>query len=66
MIPQSFKDIISNGENVGMLQTIAMILFILLFIGIVLYVFSRPKKFYRDEENAPLDDGEDDDFNLKH
>ncbi len=66
MIPQSFKDIISNGENVGLLQTIAMIMFIILFLGIVLYVFSRPKKFYRDEENAPLDDGEDDDNILKH
>ncbi len=59
MIPQSFKDIISNGENVGLFQTIAMILFIILFLGIVWFVFSRPKKYYRDQENAPLDDDEE-------
>ena len=60
MIPQSFKDIISNGENVGLLQTIAMIIFILLFLGIVVFVFSRPKKYYREEENAPLSDDDED------
>lgn len=56
MIPQSIKDIISNGDNVGLYQTIAMILFILFFLGIVFYVFSRPKKYYEEEENAPLND----------
>lgn len=56
MIPQSFKDILSSGENVGLYQTIAMIIFMLFFLGIVFYVLSRPKKFYNEEENAPLDD----------
>ncbi len=61
MIPQSVKDIISNGENVGFLQTLAMILFILLFLGIIFWVFSRPKKYYEEEENAPLNDYLDED-----
>ena len=56
MIPQSFKDILSSGENASLFQTIAMIIFILFFLGLVFYVFSRPKKYYREEENAPLDD----------
>lgn len=56
MIPQSVKDIVGNGENVGLYQTIAMLLFIIFFVGIILYVFSRPKKFYEEEENAPLND----------
>ena len=56
MIPQSFKDILNNGENVGLYQTIAMIIFILFFVGLVFYVFSRPKKHYTEEEHAPLDD----------
>ncbi|AZI67145.1 CcoQ/FixQ family Cbb3-type cytochrome c oxidase assembly chaperone [Kaistella daneshvariae] len=56
MIPQSVKDILANGSNVGLYQTIAMILFILFFLGIVFYVFSRPKKYYEEEENAPLND----------
>lgn len=60
MIPQSVKDIVANGENVGLYQTIAMLLFIIFFIGIVYYVFSRPKKFYEEQENAPLNDNLED------
>ncbi len=59
MIPQSIKDILSNGENVGLYQTIAMAVFILLFLGIVYFVFSRPKKYYDEEANAPLNDNID-------
>ena len=64
MIPQSVKDIVANGENVGLYQTLAMLLFIIFFIGIVYYVFSRPKKFYEEEENAPLNDHLEDDKDL--
>ena len=63
MIPQSFKDIISNGANVGLYQTIAMIFFIILFLGIMWFVFSRPKKYYTEEENAPLNDDDDNSLN---
>ncbi|HAI80677.1 MAG TPA: CcoQ/FixQ family Cbb3-type cytochrome c oxidase assembly chaperone [Chryseobacterium sp.] len=56
MIPQNVKDILSNGENVGFYQTLAMLLFLFFFLGIVYYVFSRPKKHYDEEANAPLDD----------
>lgn len=56
MIPQSFKDILSNGDNVGLYQTIAMLIFILFFLLLVFYVFSRPKKYYKEEESAPLGD----------
>lgn len=59
MIPQSIKDILSNGENVGLYQTIAMVVFILLFLGIVYFVFSRSKKHYDEEANAPLNDNID-------
>lgn len=64
MIPQSFRDILSNSENTGLFQTLALVIFLLFFIGIVIYVFSRPKKYYREEENAPLDD--DEPFNSNH
>jgi cytochrome c oxidase cbb3-type subunit 4 len=56
MIPQSMKDILANGENVGFYQTFSMILFLIFFLGIVFYVFSRPKKHYDEEANAPLND----------
>lgn len=60
MIPQSFKDILANGENVGLYQTIAMLIFILLFLGIAYFTFSRPKKYYDEEANAPLEDNSKD------
>jgi cytochrome c oxidase cbb3-type subunit IV len=62
MIPQSFKDILSNGENAGLFQTIALLIFMIFFIGLIVYVFSRPKKHYQEEENAPLDDDFPTDF----
>ena len=55
MIPQNVKDILSNGENVGFYQTLAMLFFLFFFLGIVYYVFSRPKKHYDEEASAPLD-----------
>ena len=55
MIPQNVKDILSNGENVGFYQTLAMLLFLFFFLGIVYYVFSRPKKLYDEETNVLLD-----------
>ncbi len=61
MIPQSFKDIISNVENAGFFQTLAMIIFILFFVMVVYIVINRPKKYYSEEENAPLEKDHDDD-----
>lgn len=65
MIPQSIKEIVSNGGNVGLFQTLAMLLFMLLFVGLIWYVFSRPKKHYEEEANAPLTkDHPEDQFKL--
>lgn len=60
MIPQNIKDILSNGENVGLLQTLSMIFFLIFFAGILIYVFSRSKKHYDEAANAPLEDDIDD------
>ena len=56
MIPQSFRDIISNQENVGFYQTLALLLFVLFFVLLVIFVFSRSKKYYNEQQNAPLED----------
>lgn len=56
MIPSNFKDILANTEYAGFFSTLSMILFIMFFIGTVVYVFSRPKKHYSDIEKAPLED----------
>ncbi len=61
MIPQSFKDIVSNVEHAGFFQTLAMIIFILFFVVVVYIVINRPKKYYTEEENAPLEKDHDDD-----
>lgn len=60
MIPQHIKDLLANGENVGFYQTLSMILFLIFFLGIVFYVFSRSKKHYEEEANAPLEHDADD------
>lgn len=60
MIPQNIKDILANGENVGLYQTFSMIFFLIFFLGIVIWVFSRSKKYYDEEANAPLEDDIDD------
>ena len=64
MIPQNFKDILSNGENASLYSTIAMFIFLACFVLLIVYVFTRPKKFYNEEANAPLEDDivEDDPF----
>jgi cytochrome c oxidase cbb3-type subunit 4 len=59
MIPQSFKDILSNSDYANLYQIIAMFIFIIFFVGLVIYVFSRPKKHYNQDANAPLDDDSD-------
>lgn len=56
MIPSNFKDILAHIENAGMLQTLAMLIFIIFFLSTVYYVMSRPKKHYSDVEKAPLED----------
>lgn len=64
MIPQSFKDIVSNLENAGFFQTLAMIIFILFFLVVVYIVINRPKNYYNEEENAPLEKDEDENQTL--
>ena len=66
MIPQSIKDILGNSGDNSIFQTIAMLFFLVLFLVIVYWVFSRPKKYYDEEANAPLNDDivKDNDENL--
>ena len=56
MIPSNFKDILAHIENAGILQTLAMLIFIIFFLSTVYYVMSRPQKHYSDVEKAPLED----------
>lgn len=58
MIPENFKQILANEQYNGILQTVALLIFILFFLGILFYVFSRPKRYYDEEARAPLNDDE--------
>ena len=60
MIPQSVKELIANEDGTGFYQTLALILFMLFFIGIILYTLSRSKNHYRDAANAPLEEDKND------
>lgn len=66
MIPQSFKDILSNEDNTGFFQTLALLIFLVFFLCVIFYVFSRPKKHYEEVTNAPLQNDENQTFNLKN
>lgn len=63
MIPQNFRDILSNEQYTGLFQTIALLIFMIFFVGLIVYVFSRPKKHYDEAASAPLED-DDKPFNL--
>lgn len=63
MIPQSVKELVASENGTGFYQTLALILFMIFFIGIILYTLSRSKNHYRDAANAPLE-GEENDRNL--
>ncbi|MBF5027861.1 cbb3-type cytochrome oxidase subunit 3 [Planobacterium oryzisoli] len=56
MIPQNVKDIVSNEQFTGLFQTLALLIFMVFFIAVIVYVFSRPKKHYDEAANAPLED----------
>jgi cbb3-type cytochrome oxidase subunit 3 len=56
MIPENFKDILNNEQNTGLYQTLALVIFLILFIGIIVSVFSKSKKYYNDAADIPLQD----------
>ncbi|WP_392437316.1 cbb3-type cytochrome oxidase subunit 3 [Cruoricaptor ignavus] len=46
----------SNGQS--LYQIIALLIFFSFFIALLWYVFSKPKKYYEDQAELPLDDDE--------
>lgn len=55
MIPQNFKDFLANTYNTGLYQIIALIFFMIFFISLIVLVFSKPKKYYKEVSESPLD-----------
>ncbi|MGB6083920.1 cbb3-type cytochrome oxidase subunit 3 [Moheibacter sp.] len=53
-----FKDAFTNYENAGILQTLSLLLFVIFFLGLIYFIWKRPKEYYKDDANRPLDDDE--------
>ncbi|WP_068597040.1 cbb3-type cytochrome oxidase subunit 3 [Vaginella massiliensis] len=55
-----FKESFSDYSFASSLQTISLILFILFFLGTFYYVWKRPKEDYKEAENLPLEEDQED------
>jgi cytochrome c oxidase cbb3-type subunit IV len=63
MIPENFKDILRNSQDSAFLGTLALVLFVLFFSGLIYVTLMQPKKRYNEVEGLPLDQDETN-FNL--
>ncbi len=50
-----FSHYISSIENIGIYPIITMVLFLAVFIGAVVWIFTRDKEYISELENIPLD-----------
>lgn len=60
-----FRNIFSHIDNISFFPIITMILFMLVFIGVIIYVFKLNKKSVDYYSNLPLDDKENNKINLE-
>ncbi|MFV0305260.1 MAG: cbb3-type cytochrome c oxidase subunit 3 [Moheibacter sp.] len=51
-----FKETFTNYEYAGVLQTISLVLFVVFFLALIYFIWKRPKGYYKDEAELPLDD----------
>jgi cbb3-type cytochrome oxidase subunit 3 len=51
-----YKEIIANVENASFLQSLAGVLFFIFFVIMVIKAYSKPKNYYRDMSDLPLED----------
>jgi cytochrome c oxidase cbb3-type subunit 4 len=53
-----FKDAFTNYEYAQFLQSTSLILFVVFFTALVFFIWKRPKEYYNEDANLPLDDNE--------
>lgn len=58
-----YNKIIAGVDNAAIYQSAALLLFILFFVGVTFIVMKRPKNYYNDMSNLPLEDDEKKDNN---
>lgn len=54
-----FKESFTNYDFAAVLQTVSLLLFVIFFGALIYFVFKRPKKYYDENANLPLDDKND-------
>lgn len=53
-----YNKIIAGVDNAIIYQSLALLLFVLFFLGVTFMVMNKPKNYYNDMSNLPLDDNE--------
>lgn len=48
--------VISGVKNAEIYQSLALVLFILFFLLVIILVYIKPKDYYQDMDNLPLED----------
>lgn len=51
-----FKDAFTNYEYAGVLQTTSLLLFVIFFSLLMYFIWKRPKEYYQEDSELPLDD----------
>lgn len=53
-----YNKIIAGVDNAIIYQSLALLLFVLFFLGVTFMVMNKPKNYYNDISNLPLEDNE--------
>ncbi|MCX8676779.1 CcoQ/FixQ family Cbb3-type cytochrome c oxidase assembly chaperone [Apibacter sp. B3924] len=53
-----YNKIIAGVDNAIIYQSLALLLFVLFFLGVTFMVMNKPKNYYNDMSNLPLEDNE--------
>lgn len=51
-----FKDAFTNYEYAEVLQTTSLLLFVIFFSLLMYFIWKRPKEYYQEDSELPLDD----------
>ncbi len=51
-----YKEYLSDYQHADWLQTVILIVSILFFVGLVITILNKPKKYYDDVSELPLED----------
>jgi cbb3-type cytochrome oxidase subunit 3 len=56
---QYFKDAFSDYKHAQTLQIVSLLLFVIFFMALIYFIWKRPKEYYKDESELPLESDEE-------